>query len=77
MFRIKHNFDGSIAGYKARLVAKGFHQKSRIDFNETFNLVINPITVRIVLSIALNRKWGIRQLDVNNVFLNRHITEEV
>ena len=74
---IKQNPDDIIARYKARLVAKGFHQQSGIDFHKTFNLEINPIIVRTVLSISLNRKWGIPQLDVNNVFLNGHPIEEV
>ena len=72
-FLIKKNLDGSTARYKAHLVAKGFHQQPGIDFDENFSPVINPIIVRIVLSIAFNRKWGIRQLDVNNVFLNGHL----
>ena len=77
VFHIKHNHDGSIARYKARFVAKGFHEQSGIDFHETFSSVINPITVCTMLSIAFNRKWGIFQLDVNNAFLNVHLTEEV
>ena len=67
----------SIARYKARLVAKGFHPQPGIDFHKTFSPVISPTTVRIVLSLTLNRKWGIRQFDVNNVFLNGHLKEEV
>ena len=70
MFYIKQNLENSIARYKAHLVAKGSHQQPGIDFHETFNPVANPIIIRIVLSIALNRQWGICQLDVNNVFLN-------
>ena len=76
VFLIKQNPNGSIARYKARLVAKGFHQQLDIDFHKTFSPVINPIIVRIVLSIALNRKWGLCQLYVNNVFLKRHLTKE-
>ena len=53
VFHIKQNPDGTIAWYKARLVAKGFRQQSAIDFHETFNPVINLITVHTVLSIAL------------------------
>ena len=77
VFLIKQNPNGSIARYKARLVAKGFHQQPSIDFHETFCPMVNPITIRTVLNIALNRQWGICQLDVNNVFLNGHLMEEV
>ena len=77
VFRIKQNPDVSIALYKPCLVAKDFHQQSGIDFHKTFSPVINPITVRTMLSLALNQKWGIFQLDVNNAFLNGHLTEEV
>ena len=77
VFRIKQNTDGSIAWYKAQSVAKGFHQQSGIDFHENFSPMINLINVRTVLSITLHRKWGILQLDVNNVFLNGHLTKEV
>ena len=59
------------------LLVKGFHQQSGIDFHETFSPVINLITIRTMLSIALNHKWGLRQLDVNNAFLNGHLIEEV
>ena len=77
VFHVKQNFDGSIAWYKGRLVDKGFHQQPYIDFHETFSPVIDPIIVRIVLSISLNCQWGLRQLDVNNVFLKGHLTKEV
>ena len=77
VLRVKQNPDGSIARYKAHIVVKGFQQRPSIDFHETFNPLINLITIRIMLSIALNHKWGLRLLDVNNVFLNGHFTEEV
>ena len=77
VFHIKQNPDGSIARYKAHLVAKGFHPQPGIDFHKTFSPVISPTIVRTVLSLTLNRKWGIRQPDVNNVFLNGHLKEEV
>ena len=77
VLHIKQNPDDSIVWYKAHFVAKGFHQQSSIDFHKNFSHVINPITICTVLSIVLNHKWGIRQLDVNNVFLNGHLTEVV
>lgn len=34
-------------------------------------------TIRIILTIAISRDWDIKQLDVNNVFLNEVLQEEV
>lgn len=62
---------------KARLVAKGFHQRVGIDFGETFSPVIKASTVQIVLTIAVSKGWDIRQLDINNAFLNGELEEDV
>lgn len=59
VFRIKENPNGSINKFKARLVAKGFHQLPGFDFSETFSPVIKPVTVRIILTLALTNKWSI------------------
>lgn len=68
VFKLKLNRDGSISRYKARLVAKGFRQQYGVDFEETFNLVVKPPTVRIILSLAVQFNWPLRQLDVRNAF---------
>ena len=55
VFRIKENADGSINRDKARLVAKGFHLVHGFDFHETFSPVVKPITIRVVLTLALSQ----------------------
>ena len=77
VFKLKHNSDSSISRYKARLVAKGFYQQYKVDFKETFSLVIKPPTVRMILSLAIQFDWPLRQLDVCNAFLHAFLREEV
>jgi hypothetical protein len=77
LFRHKLTSDGSLDRYKARWVLRGFTQRPRVDYDETFSLVIKFATVRAVLSLALSHDWAIHQLDVKNAFLHSTLTETV
>ena len=77
IFHIKRNPDGSIMRYKARLVAKDFHQRLEIDFSDTFSLVVKLTTIQILLHLAVTYGWALRQLDVNNAFLQGTLVEDV
>lgn len=76
-FRLKKKPDGSISKYKARIIAKGYSQQCGFDFTGTFSPVVKPSLSRIILTIALYKDQAIKQLDVNNAFLNGVLQEEV
>jgi hypothetical protein len=75
VFKLKRKADGSIERYKARLVAKGFKQRYEYDYDETYSPVLKPATITLVLSLAVSQGWTLRQLDVQNAFLNGQLEE--
>ncbi|CAL1399845.1 unnamed protein product [Linum trigynum] len=77
IFRIKWKPDGTIDCFKARLVAKGYTQRLGIDFHDTYNQVLKPVTIRTVFTIAQSHQWPILQFDVNNAFLQGSLDETI
>ncbi|CAI7868079.1 unnamed protein product [Closterium sp. NIES-53] len=73
----KYGPDGELTRYKSRLVAKGFQQTKGKDFDEIFALVGKGTTLRVMLGMAANRGWRIKQMDIITAFLNGIILEEL
>ena len=55
VFTIKYRADGTLDRYEDRLVAKEFTQTYGVDYSETFSHVANLNTVRVLLSVVVNK----------------------
>ncbi|XP_051230067.1 uncharacterized protein [Lolium perenne] len=55
VYKVKHKPDGFVDRLKARLIAKRFKQHHGIDYDDTYNLVIKPTTIRVVSALAFFR----------------------
>ena len=77
MFKTKYRADGTLERRKARLVTRGFQQKAGLDYEETFSPVVKASTIRIILTLAVHYNWQVRQMDINNAFLNGYLKEAV
>jgi hypothetical protein len=69
--------DGSFDRDKACWVLWGFIQRPRVDYDETFNSVVKPPTVRTVLVTTVSHDLLVQQLDVKNVFLNDTLSDTI
>ncbi|GKC69497.1 ribonuclease H-like domain-containing protein [Tanacetum coccineum] len=77
VFKNKYKSNGEIERYKARYVVGGYNQKEGIDFDETFSHMVEIITVRCVINLAVQNNWTLYQLDINNAFLYGELYETV
>ncbi|CAI5990521.1 unnamed protein product [Closterium sp. NIES-65] len=77
IFRHKYGPEGALTHYKSRLVAKGFQQTKGKDFDEIFAPVGKGTTLHVLLAMAANRGWRVKQMDITTAFLNGIILEEL
>lgn len=77
IYRLKRNPDGTIQKCKGNTCYKGYTLQQRFDFNETFSSVVKPTSISVISTIVLHMKGDIRQLDMNNAFLNGELQKEV
>ena len=63
--------------YRARLVACGYSQIEGIDYTESFNPVVNDVTWKILIILAMKMGLDIRLLDVETAFQNGDLDKEI
>jgi hypothetical protein len=77
IYKIKYGVDGIIENFKARFLAKGFSEKEGVYYDETFSPLFRYTSIRDMISLVEEIGWKIHHMDVNMVFLNGVIEEEV
>lgn len=70
-------WDVTISKLKTRLVAKDFTQRLGIDYIDTLRPIIKPTTLKILLSLVVSNHWPLRQLNINNAFLQGTLTNTI
>ena len=65
----KYNTEGSVNRYNAQLEAKCYASKHGVDYNETVTPIAKMMAiVRVLLAMAVVKKWHLHQMDVKNAF---------
>ena len=59
------------------LVSKGYTQIYGSDYYDTFSLVAQMASIRLLFSMDAMRSWPLYQLDIKNTFLHGNVTDEV
>ena len=74
---MKYGPNGETSRFRAKFVAKGFSQVEERDFHETYSPTAKMSTIRIVLSLAVQNRYQLRQLDISTAYLNAKIDKDI
>ncbi|KAI3720027.1 hypothetical protein L6452_20934 [Arctium lappa] len=77
VFVRKRNEKNEIMRYKARLVAQGFSQRPGIDYEETYSPVMDEITFRYLISLAVSENLEMRLMDVVTAYLYGSLDSDI
>ena len=77
VFVRKRNENNDIIRYKARLVVQGFSQRPGIDYEETYSPVMDAITFRFLISLAVSEELDMRLMDVITAYLYGSIDSDI
>lgn len=77
IFIRKRNEKNEIVRYKARLVAQGFSQRPGIDYEETYSPVMDAITFRYLISLAVSENLDMHLMDVVTAYLYGSLDSDI
>lgn len=66
----KYGADGELEKRKAQIVARGFSQHHRIDFQDTFAIVAQLDSLRLLVTLSAQLEMSISQLNVTSAHLH-------
>jgi hypothetical protein len=77
VFKLKRLPDGTPLKFKARFCVRGDLQKEGVDYFETYALVVQWSTVRMLLTLVIIEGWATRQVVYTNAFAQAEMSETV
>jgi hypothetical protein len=66
-----------VVRYKVRLIAQGFTQRPKVDFNDTYSSVMNGITFRYLISLAIEKHLSLQLMDVVTAYLYGSLNSDI
>ena len=69
VFVRKRNEKNEIVRYKTRLVTQVFSQRPGIDYEETYSPVMNAITFKYLISLAVSKDLEMHHMDIVTAYL--------
>ncbi|GJW54550.1 putative RNA-directed DNA polymerase [Tanacetum coccineum] len=73
----QENEKNEVTRYKAQLVAQGFSQRPGIDYEETYSPVMDTITFRYLISLAVSKNLEMHLMDVVTAYLYGSIDNDI
>ena len=73
---MKYGPIGEVSIFKARFLAKCFSQVEGREFHETYLPTIKMSTIRIVLSLAVQNRYQLRDLEIKTAYLNVKLNDK-
>ena len=68
-FKLKKDWFRHILKYKAKWVAHGYKQGERLDYVETYAVVVKPMNYKCLFAVGVKRGYRIQYMDVVTAFL--------